>query len=575
MKKLRIFFSTILVICFMIPLVSSGVSGNWAFAQPAKRQTGDVNPEQLPTATAPSDISNQPQAAAEKSPVNLGVGYQLRSMMQKVSETMVNYFPRAVGALIVLILGWLLAVFLAWIVGGLLRRTKLDKQLSKLTEKNPSKPALNFTGGVAKVLYYLLMLFVVVGVLQVLNLAVLTDPINLLLGSVFEYIPLLVGALALLLVAWLVANLIRFAVTKALSKVKIEAMLTSEDTSAATGETTLNKTIGNVFYWITFLLFLPAILDTLGMDGLLTPVQNMWDKVLVALPNILAAGLIFLVGWVIARMITRLVVNLLKAINTDKTGEKIGIKTSPDKKSLSDFIGVLVFALIIIPVAIATLNALKIEAIALPAMEMLTGIMNAVPAIFAAALVLVVAYVIARLLKSLVSNILNGIGFNNLPVWLGLSDQPVEGEKSPADIAGYVVLVAILLFAVIESLELLGFQRLSELFTSLAAFGGQLILALLVFSIGLYLANLAYRLISSSSTPRARIYAHITRYTIIFLVAAMALREVGIASEIISLAFGIILGTIAVALAIAFGVGSREIAARHVRKWLGEEDSNR
>ena len=575
MKKLRIFFSTILVICFMIPLVSSGVSGNWAFAQPAKRQTGDVNPEQLPTATAPSDISNQPQAAAEKSPVNLGVGYQLRSMMQKVSETMVNYFPRAVGALVVLILGWLLAVFLAWIVGGLLRRTKLDKQLSKLTEKNPSKPALNFTGGVAKVLYYLLMLFVVVGVLQVLNLAVLTDPINLLLGSVFEYIPLLVGALALLLVAWLVANLIRFAVTKALSKVKIEAMLTSEDTSAATGETTLNKTIGNVFYWITFLLFLPAILDTLGMDGLLTPVQNMWDKVLVALPNILAAGLIFLVGWVIARMITRLVVNLLKAINTDKTGEKIGIKTSPDKKSLSDFIGVLVFALIIIPVAIATLNALKIEAIALPAMEMLTGIMNAVPAIFAAALVLVVAYVIARLLKSLVSNILNGIGFNNLPVWLGLSDQPVEGEKSPADIAGYVVLVAILLFAVIESLELLGFQRLSELFTSLAAFGGQLILALLVFSIGLYLANLAYRLISSSSTPRARIYAHITRYTIIFLVAAMALREVGIASEIISLAFGIILGTIAVALAIAFGVGSREIAARHVRKWLGEEDSNR
>ena len=401
----------------------------------------------------------------------------------------------------------------------------------------------------------------------------MTNPINLLLGSVFEYIPLLLGALVLLLIAWLIANLIRIVVTKALSRFKLASILPSADATESGGSSTVNVTIGNIFYWITLLLFLPAILGTLGMDGLLMPVQNMWDKVLAAFPNLLAAGLIFLVGWVVARMISHLFTNLLKAVNTDQAGEKIGIKTSPDKKSLSELLGVLIFALIIIPVAIATLNALKLEAIALPAMEMLAGILDAVPSIFAAVLVLIIAYVVARLLKGLVSTILAGIGFNKLPVWLGLGDQPIEGERSPAEVTGYVTLVAILLFALIEASELLGFQQLSELLTSIAVFGGQLILALLILAIGLYLANLTFRLISGSDTPRARLYAHVARYSIIFFVTAMALREMGIAGEIISLAFGIILGTIAVALAIAFGVGSRDIAARQVSKWLGQEDS--
>ena len=70
-------------------------------------------------------------------------------------------------------------------------------------------------------------------------------------------------------------------------------------------------------------------------------------------------------------------------------------------------------------------------------------------------------------------------------------------------------------------------------------------------------------------------FARLARYTILGLVLAMGLRAMGIADDIVNLAFGLTLGAVAVAVALSFGLGGREAAGRQMEHWLGRLRSER
>jgi hypothetical protein len=232
-------------------------------------------------------------------------------------------------------------------------------------------------------------------------------------------------------------------------------------------------------------------------------------------------------------------------------------------------LGLIVYVFILIPVLISSLNALELEAITRPASDMLGSVLDAIPAIFAAGLLLALAYVVGRLVSGLIVNLLEGAGFNNVLVRLGLAKESVqEGDRSPAGVVGTLILVAIMLFASIEAAGLLGFESLSVLLSDFVGFAGQVILGLVIFGTGLFLANLAAQTIGASSAGQAGLLAMASRISIIVLAGAIALRQMGLANEIIELAFGLLLGSIAVAVALAFGLGGRDIAARQIEGWF-------
>jgi hypothetical protein len=97
---------------------------------------------------------------------------------------------------------------------------------------------------------------------------------------------------------------------------------------------------------------------------------------------------------------------------------------------------------------------------------------------------------------------------------------------------------------------------------------GQVLIGVIIFAVGLYFANFVYNLISSGGTRQGRFVANAARISIIVLVSAMALERIGIATNIVSLAFGLLAGGIAVAIALAFGLGGREIANEQLREWI-------
>jgi hypothetical protein len=316
------------------------------------------------------------------------------------------------------------------------------------------------------------------------------------------------------------------------------------------------------------LFFLPTILDALALQGLLEPVQSLLNEVLGFLPNIFAAGLILIVGWFIARIVQRIIINLLVAVGADQLSDRLGFDTLLGSQSLSGLIGLVVYVLVLIPVLIAALNALALDAVTQPAANMLDTILSAFPAIFAAGLVLVLAYAVGRLVATLVTNLLTGFGFNTILEKLGVGQAPDESQRTPSDMVGYLVLVVVMLLAAIEAMRLLNFVLLAELISQFTIFAGQIILGLIIFSIGLYLANLASKMIEASGAAQARILALTARISILILAGAMALRQMGLANEIINLAFGLLLGAIAVAVALSFGLGGREIASREIESWL-------
>jgi hypothetical protein len=238
------------------------------------------------------------------------------------------------------------------------------------------------------------------------------------------------------------------------------------------------------------------------------------------------------------------------------------------KQKLSGLLGLIVYVLILIPVLIAALNALALEAITQPASNMLNAILGAIPDIFAAALVLIIAYVVGRVVAGLITNLLTGVGFNAVLARLGLGKEPAEGERTPSEVVGYLVLVAIMLFATVEATRLLGFVLLAELVSQFVGFAAQVILGLIIFAVGLYLSNLAAKTVEASGVTQAGLLALAARISILVLAGAMTLRQMGLANEIINLAFGLLLGAIAVAVALAFGLGGRELAGRQLQGWI-------
>jgi hypothetical protein len=326
--------------------------------------------------------------------------------------------------------------------------------------------------------------------------------------------------------------------------------------------------LGNALYWLILLFFLPIILDTLNLQGPLQPVQNLLDQILSMVPRILGALIIGVGGWFLARIVRGIVSNLF-----NRLGARFGIP------QLAQIVGTVVYVLVLIPAVIAALNALEIRAISDPAVAMLEQVLRAIPLIAGSALILAVFYLLGQFLASLVTQLLQAVGFDRLVAGLGLplaaapepEGDPAAKRRTPSEIAGLVVWVGVVLFGAVPAVELLQFAALTDIVQGLLLISGRVLIGALVFGIGLYLANLAHSMIKSLGSPSSGVLAQAARVAILVFVGAMALQQMGVATDIVVLAFGLVLGAIAVAVALAFGLGGRDVAAEQIRQWLKRE----
>ncbi|MGI9262044.1 MAG: mechanosensitive ion channel, partial [Woeseiaceae bacterium] len=185
----------------------------------------------------------------------------------------------------------------------------------------------------------------------------------------------------------------------------------------------------------------------------------------------------------------------------------------------------------------------------------------------AAAIIISIAVLVARFISGLITSILEGLGANQLPAKLGLKSIASDGF-SVSIVAGKIVSFFIILFASVEAANQLGFGQVSGIVTALIGFASQVLLGGVILVVGFWLAGLAHTTILKVSGKSSAAMAGILRAAILGLVFAMGLRAMGIADDIVNLAFGLVLGSIAVAFALSFGLGGREAAGKQMEHWL-------
>jgi hypothetical protein len=387
--------------------------------------------------------------------------------------------------------------------------------------------------------------------------------------------PKILIAILILIVTWIVARAVGWVLKKAIDR---SPALKKHVTG--TPEETVGHQLGTIAKLIIWLVGIMAALRFLGVGQILAPINELVTEIFAFLPHLIAAGLIFFVGLVVARIVRRLVETVLIAANVDGILARIGIGTtqgtvraSPEavpagtapgatRASIARAAGVLVYALIIIPVAIAALQALEITAISAPATAMLDEILAAIPHVLAAALWIGIAFVAGRFLKTIIEAILPPTGFDDAIRSTGV----LPPSAFPSRIVANIAMIAVILAAGIEAASQLGGGTVAIFLAQVTELGGKVIFGSLIIVVGIFLARIVAGLVASGTGEGS--YAQtIVRYSIIALFTAIGLMFMGLADQIVMLAFGLILGSAAIACAIAFGLGGRDAAARILERW--------
>ena len=469
-----------------------------------------------------------------------------------------DQFHPILAAILILLVGWIIALIIAAGVKRLLQKVGTNHKLSSVTGRTP-----NIENLVSKLVFWFVMILAVVGSLNVLNISGVSDPFSNMVGRVLAYIPNLFAAVAVGFIGWIVARLVRAGLTNVLSRTELDEKLSSE-----VGVNALSSNIAEIFYWLVLLLFLPIVLSILGLTGLLIPVQNMVNEAIAYLPNLFIAGVILFVGYILAKIVRGIVEGLGNSLGLQTQAEKVGLFKN---SNISKFLGSFVFAIIVITALIVAFEALGIQAISQPATAMLNEIMYAIPQIIAAGLILIVAYIVSRFVGRLVAELISGAGIDEIPMKLDV--QRFLGQTRISDLIGYLIVFFTMLFAISEAANRLGLEQVSVLIAMFIQFGASILLGAVILVIGFWLANVVANVVQRGEYNSSRWLANLVRILIMGLVIAMGLKAMGIADSIVNLAFGLTLGSVAVAFALAFGLGGRQPAERLLTDLLDKAEN--
>ncbi|MDO5650638.1 MAG: mechanosensitive ion channel [Moraxella sp.] len=465
-----------------------------------------------------------------------------------------QYFTGPIGSIIGAILIFFLGYFAALIFGSLtktaLTKLSLNQKMSNHTGKSYDIATL-----ISRVVFWFVFVIAISAALNQLNLNAISAPFANMINQVLMFIPTLLAAVAIAVVGWILATIARTAALTALNKVSLDDRLAKD-----VGVKPMSDTLADVVYWFILLITLTMVLGRLGLQGLFTPLINMIDKIFAFIPNVITAGFIFFIGYVVAKVIKGIATNVVASLNLQEIAKKAGVG---EQNNLPNIAGSLAFLLVIVPFTIVALDTLRVEAISRPATNMLNEIMTALPNIITAVAVLVVTFYVVRMVANIIKGLLVNTAINTLPAKVGMQD--ALGECKVSDMIGCGIVFFAMLFATIAAADILGFAKISEIVTMFIAFGGQILLGAVILFVGFWLANVIAGVVERSEKG-SLLLANIVRVLITGLVLAMGLKAMGIADSIVNLAFGLTLGAVAVAFALAFGLGGREAVARYLAR---------
>ncbi|PRY82757.1 mechanosensitive ion channel [Alkalibacterium olivapovliticus] len=388
------------------------------------------------------------------------------------------------------------------------------------------------------------------------------------LNTFVDFLPRLLMGIVLIIVAWLVATLVMKAITKGLKAAggasrlqKWGAANTEEQ-----GHTMINA-LGKVGYFLVWVLFLPGIFYTFGLEAIGQPIQNMLDTALSFLPNILSAIVVLVLGFFAAKFVKNLVYNLAVAANLDRFLDKFaGTETDAQeveksKGTLASVLANIVYFLILVPIILVALDVLNIDTIAQPVSDVLNTILQAIPNILVAVVLLAIGMVLAKFAGDIITDLLRGTGFNKYSSYL---KQSGNVNIDLAKITGQIVSFLIGIFFLVEALNVLNLAMLNTIVAAIILYLPNVLFAAIIIGLAFIGGQV---LASGIKSATGSSFAGMTvKYILITFAVFMALDQLNFATTIVNFAFLFIIGGLAVAFALAFGLGGRDFARKQLER---------
>ncbi len=360
------------------------------------------------------------------------------------------------------------------------------------------------------------------------------------------------AALLIIIIGWFIAGFLKRLTVKLIKRSGVDDRLKSSDIS-------LSNFISKLVYFLVMIFVFMLALDKLGMSNVLDPLKAMLGDFTSFIPNIIGAGLVCYIGYMLATIVAEFV-----ELSGDSIQKIIPKLKLPEHIDFIKIVKKIVFIFIFIPLLIAAFNILNMEAISGPATDMLNEFFSAIPKVILATLILVVFVVGGRFLSELIKDLLSSMQLNNIAEKMGLN--AILGNTNIVKLISNIVYYFIVLFGLTTAVEKLDFLHLSEILETVTNYSGKILFGLAILMVGNWLSNVAANGFSKSkSNP---FVTSIIRIAIIAIFLAIGLGAMGIADNIINLAFGISLGTVALTIILSFGLGGRAAAGKQMEKIL-------
>ena len=362
--------------------------------------------------------------------------------------------------------------------------------------------------------------------------------------------------LLILIIGLFIVKIAAAVISKTLKKVEL-LYRTNDDGSV----TDLASPIASLIKAVLTIFILMAVLQHFGLTDVLSPLKDMVAEFTGALPNIIGAGIIIYAGWIIAKLASQLV-----SVALGKFDEQLIAKTGNEDIKVSGFGGAIVLFAILLPIIVSALGVLNIPAISDPASAMIEKLMAAVPNIIGAGIILLVAYLVTKFVIHMLNVLLDGMHVNALPEKMGA--QSLFSESfTLTRLIGSAIMFFSMLSASTAAINVLGIDVISAIFAKVLEFGGGILVGSIILLIGNFLSSLAYTKLAKTSSAAI---ANIARFAILGLVLAMGLKSMGLADNIVNMAFGFTIGSVAIAVAIAFGFGGKDAAKTITDNWAAK-----
>ncbi len=503
---------------------------------------------------------------------------------QAVGSDLFALIQKVVLSILLFVGGWIAARFVAWLTFKALSRTDIDDKIAAKLGFDPNvrpdgkprqKDALE--RGVSKGVYYAAMLLVVVSVLQFAGLTQAAGPIQTLVDTVAGALPFVAKAGLILGGAYFLGLVLSKIVRTAIEKVKIDERLSTGE--GAPDQVKMGEAAGRIAFWVVMFFGLAGAFDALHIEPISGPLHNALDRIVAYLPKLAVAAVLVLGGWYLGKLARHVVGNLLSAVGFDRLAGRIGIDKLLGKTTPSQAVGIVVMAFVVLQASIAALHELGLETLARPLTDMMSQFWTLLPALAVSVAIVAAAVLIGRLVRSFVAAFLKNLGFDKVLAKVGLGKFATRPElDDPSEIVGRVAELLIIAVALAQALANLGLDAWAgyvEL--GLAFMLEHVLVALVVVAVGMAIGNYVGDMVRARSGAKEGEIswaAEFARYGVMVLAFTMALDQLGVAENIVSIAFALAFGSLCLAAGLAFGLGGKDVASEIVRRRYKEASSS-